>query len=270
MSELKVEIVEIAEINNHPNADRLDLATIKGWQCVAQKGVYKQGDKAIYFPIDSVLPIEIETKIFGPNSKVKLSKSRVKTIKLRGAISQGLITPLHLFDIPEDTAIGTDLTKKFKITKYEPPKRGGGNVCGGGVRATKKQTNPHFRKYTSIENFKNYNKVFTPEDDVIVTEKIHGTNFRAGYVKGYSLWYKIKSFFGFGGANEFVFGSHNVQLQQKMLVKTYYDKNVYAEAVKKYDLKNKIPKNMVIYGEIYGDGIQKNYKSENTNLLCLI
>src|SRR5574337_1686034 len=91
MSTLKVESVKIEQIHAHPNADRLEIAQIKGWQCIVQKDRYKAGDLAVYIPIDSVLPETVESKLFPPDSKVKLSGSRVKTIKLRGIISQGML-----------------------------------------------------------------------------------------------------------------------------------------------------------------------------------
>lgn len=257
MSTFKVEIVKIDEVTNHPNADRLDLLKIKDWQCVSSKGQFKAGDLAVYFPIDSILPVQVETLIFGIDSKVKLNNSRVRTIKLRGAISQGMaVLPSALGLNPK---LGTDVTSDLGIIKYEPPVKLSSN--SNQQSTSIKKTNPNFRKYTGIENAKNYPNVFAEGEQVVVTEKIHGTNFRAGYVPFYAntLWKKIKKFLGFAPAYEFVFGSHNVQLQDKLLYTGYYDKNVYAEAVKKYNLEKILPKGFVIYGEIYGDGIQGGY-----------
>jgi RNA ligase (TIGR02306 family) len=257
MSECKSEIVLIDKIDAHPNADRLELATVKGWQCVVQKGAFKAGDKCLYIPIDSILPHSVDEKVFGPDSKVKLSNSRVRTIKLRGAISQGLVVDPRTLGVV-NRKVGTDVTAELGITKYEPPVPGQPNK----ERAvSRKQVNPHFHKYTSIENFKNYPHVFDEEEIVVVTEKIHGTNFRCGWVPtvANTFWKKIKKFFGMLDPWEFVYGSHNVQLQDRMLAKTYYGENVYAKCVKQYDLKRKIQKGEVIYGEIYGSGIQKGY-----------
>lgn len=257
-----VEIVEIADVLEHPNADRLEIAVIKGWQCVIAKSSFKKGDKAVYFPIDSVLPPDVEVKLFPPESKVKLSNSRIRTIKLRGAISQGLLARPELFDLHTQD-VGTNVAVYLNIQKYEPSIKAQSSLMGGSKGVAKKAENPYFQKYTKIQNFKNYNSVFTERDLVIVTEKIHGTNFRAGWVPKTTLLAKIRKFLRLGTSYEFVFGSHNIQLQQKASgFKTFYDANVYAEAVKKYDLKNRIPKSMVIYGEIYGSGIQKNYTYE--------
>ena len=259
MGILKVEVVEIKDIQPHPNADRLEIALVKGWNCVVRKGEYKIGDKAIYFPIDSILPPKIECAIFGPNSKVKLHKSRVKTIKLRGAVSQGLLVDLPTLGIASDCVLGVDLTDRFGVKKYEPvvPNR---NLTGG-FKVRKHKNNEHFKKYTEIENIKNYPEIFQDSETVIITEKIHGTNFRCGWVPAVRRWDKFKSYIMGNKGYQFVFGSHNVQLQgQETQCKDFYEKNVYTKIVKQYDLKNKIGYNEIVYGEIYGDGIQKNYK----------
>ncbi|MFA5021377.1 MAG: RNA ligase family protein, partial [Patescibacteria group bacterium] len=101
---------------------------------------------------------------------------------------------------------------------------------------------------------------------VSITEKIHGTNFRCGWVPSVAdtWWKKVKKFFGRLESHEFVYGSHNVQLTNKFIrTNGYYEKlgvgNVYAKIVKQYQLQDKLKKGEVLYGEIYGDGIQKNY-----------
>lgn len=260
MSSLIVEISEIVDVQDHPNADRLELATVRGWQCVVQKGAFRKGDRCLYIPIDSVLPPEVEATIFPSDSKVKLSKSRVKTIKLRGAISQGLVVPLELFPSIATLSVGTDVKDLLGISKYQPPVSSSPqSKC---LQKSKKQCNPHFREYTDLENIKNYPNVFTEEDIVAITEKIHGTNFRAGWVPSEptTLWKKILKFFGLLPRYEFVYGSHYVQLQDKPKNHTgYYDTNVYLEAVEKYNLRDIIPLGYVVYGEVYGDGIQKGY-----------
>lgn len=262
MSTFKVEVVKVTSVENHPNADRLDLISINDWKCVTAKGNFKAGDEAIYFPIDSILPSQVESRIFGPDSKVKLTNSRVKTIKLRGAISQGLaVTPQTFMDAfhPTEFTLGSDVTKLLGVTKFEPPVR---NVPGVGS-STHKQSNPHFRKYTGIENAKNYPKVFQDGEEVVVTEKVHGTNFRAGYVPFYAntILKRIMKFLRLAPQYEFVYGSHNVQLQNRFH-RGYYGKtvgNVYAEAVIKYNLREVLKPGEVVYGEVYGDGIQKGY-----------
>ncbi len=258
MSSFRVEAVSINDIQIHPNAERLELAVVKGWNCVVQKGRYKPGDLCIYIPIDSVLPADVECKLFPPDSKVKLNGSRVRTIKLRGAISQGLIVDPQALGISKVKA-GDDYAAKLGIIKYEPPVSL--SPQSNAQPASKKQCNPNFRKYTSLENAKNYPEVFQAGEQVCVTEKIHGTNFRAGYVPFHAdtLWKKLKVLLRVAPKYEFVYGSHNVQLQSKFLWKGFYDKNVYAEAVQGYRLPEILKPGEVLYGEVYGDGVQKGY-----------
>lgn len=258
MSTFRVEAVEIGAVGPHPNADRLELAAIKGRSCVVQKGRYRAGDLAIYIPIDSILPPNLEAMLFPLESKVRLHNSRVRTIKLRGAISQGMIVDPLTLSLSHVEA-GMDVTEELGIKKYEPPVHLSSQ--SGSAQASKKQCNPNFRKYTGIENAKNYPEVFAAGEEVSVTEKIHGTNFRAGWVPFYAdtLWKRLKQFLRLAPSHEFVFGSHNVQLQSRLLHKGFYNTNVYAEAVAKYALRWYLNPGEVVYGEVYGDGIQKGY-----------
>ncbi len=262
MSELKVEVVEIDDVIPHTNADRLELAKIKGWYCVIGKGQFKKGDRGIYFPIDSVLPKDLELMLFPEGSKIKLRKSRIRTEKIRGAISQGLV--IHPSQIGKDyVKVGQDLTQELGVTKYEPEEESIPNQ----MRPTsKRKMNPHFKEYTDLQNAKNYPDMFKEWENVVVTEKIHGTNFRAGWVPyhPYGFWEKLKfNILQWLAPNripkyEFVYGSRRVQLQKKDYA-GFYDENVYAKMVRLYNLEERIPHGYVVYGEIYGDEIQKGY-----------
>jgi hypothetical protein len=116
--------------------------------------------------------------------------------------------------------------------------------------------------------------MFTEEDEVEITRKIHGTNARYGIVKKIrlSFWDNVKDFFGFGNKwnwYEFVVGSHNVEKGSDS--NGFYDTNVWYDIEKKYDIKSKLWKyaqlsepdligdGITLYGEIYGAGIQKGY-----------
>lgn len=271
-SELFVEICKIEKLDNHPNADRLEIATVKGWQCIVQKDIYSIGDKVIYFPIDSILPPNVEEKIFGPDSKVKLTKSRVKTIKLRGIISQGLVVPITVFEIDNSTPTGTNVKEMLGITKYEI-KQKVPNIMSGKTTG-KRSENINFSKYTSINHLKNF-PTFLDNKEVCVREKIHGTNFRASILKRtpHTLFQKIKDWLERkilfqDNEYEFCYGSHNVQLKKADKKGGFYPKNVYWEMVEKYSIENLIKNikkkypdwnNIILYGEVYGDGIQKNY-----------
>jgi RNA ligase (TIGR02306 family) len=268
MAELKTEVVKIDSIENHPNADRMELAMIGGYQVCVQYGAFVAGDLAIYIPVDSILNEELESLIFGPDSKVKLHKHRVRAIKLRGAVSQGMLIPRELaaqypgcstMDYAGLIKVGMDVTKALGITKYQPPVR---HIAQGlsGKNAPKRHHHPDFKKYTSINQFRKYWDAFEDIEAVYVTEKLHGTNFRCGWVpfRPRTFWQKVKNIFGLNKSWEFVYGSHNVQLMDGKGKEAFAD-NVYKRIVETHGLYNKIDYGEIWYGEIVGPGIQKNY-----------
>ena len=188
MSKLIVEVCKIEAIKKHPNADRLSIAVVKGWNCIVGLDQYRVRELVIYCPPDSVIPNSIIEEY---NLEFLKKNGRVGTIKLRKCISQGLI-----LSIPEGKSWreGKEVAKELGITKYEVPIPKFQQFRS--KYPTKKKKNPLFDKYTNIENIKNYNKVFKDGDLVVITEKIHGTNFRAGHLQRYknNLWGKIKAF----------------------------------------------------------------------------
>lgn len=114
---------KVLDIRPIEGADAIELAIIGGWQCVVKKGEFKIGDLGVYFEIDSLLPIEPRYEFLRKSSYKQLVDGtegfRLRTVKLRGALSQGLLLPLKEFPgIPEDTY---DLTTFLKVLKYEPP-----------------------------------------------------------------------------------------------------------------------------------------------------
>ncbi|KKK88690.1 hypothetical protein LCGC14_2740580, partial [marine sediment metagenome] len=109
MSNLKVEVVPIKLIP-HENSDNLSIVHVKGWQVVVRTDDFEGIELGAYIPIDSILPQTDEWEF------LKQHKYRVKTIKLRGMISQGLLIPAL-----EKWVEGLDVTEELKIQKYEPP-----------------------------------------------------------------------------------------------------------------------------------------------------
>lgn len=119
-------VVAIDDVIPHPNADKLELAIIGGWQVCIKLGEFKKGDLALYCEIDSLLPTSVPEFAFledrneGLKSFGEQTYARIKTIKLRKELSQGLLTP-----IPKQvTAVancvdGDDLTQALGVLKYE-------------------------------------------------------------------------------------------------------------------------------------------------------
>ena len=118
-------------------ADRIELAHVLGWQCVANKGQFQPGDLAVYFEIDSFLPIRGEFEFLRASSYKKTDVMgegfRLRTLKFRGQISQGLVLPLSAFpEIPQDAEVGMPVADLLGVKKWEIEERAttGGTVKG--------------------------------------------------------------------------------------------------------------------------------------------
>lgn len=261
MSSLIVEVCEIKDIQPHPNADRLDIATVKGWNCIIQKGSYEIGDWVVFFPPDCVLPDYLIEKY---ELEFLKKGGRVGTLKLRGYISQGLVLPVDcvLLKSRGGFVVGDNVADVLGVTKYEVPEK---LDTRQGKTTTRKVQNPYFTKYTDIENVKNFDTVFEEEDMVVITEKIHGSNIRFGWLPieinfkngdwlGIlrSLWKK----YVLRQSYEFVYGSHNVQLQWDSQ-KNFYSENIYAKVISQKVEIDSLPRGYIFYGEVFGKGVQE-------------
>jgi RNA ligase (TIGR02306 family) len=112
-------IETIAEVRTHGNADRLEIATVLGWQTVIKKGDFKPGDRCVFVVIDTILPPAPWSAFLAHPSSPDLP-IRLKTARLRGEYSQGLALPLTV--LPEhmrDWQIGADVGGELGIKKYE-------------------------------------------------------------------------------------------------------------------------------------------------------
>jgi hypothetical protein len=155
------------------------------------------------------------------------------------------------------------------INKYEPPVKT--ITLSSGGRKFKYHQNPNFHIYHKFPNQKNVPDMFNEDDAVVITRKLHGTNARFGIIRKnkLSLWDRVKMFFGDKWAGfEYVAGSHNVEKGSDS--QGFYDTNVWFEIADKYNIKSKLLEHVkdayeylesgfIVYGEIYGAGIQKNY-----------
>lgn len=119
-------------------ADSIELVKVMGWQCVAKKGEFKKDDLGVYFEIDSFLPVRPEFEFLRSNSyrnsDLMGEGFKLRTMKFKGQISQGLILPLNMFkELSPDLEIGTDVTELLGVRKWEIEERAttGGNIIGG-------------------------------------------------------------------------------------------------------------------------------------------
>jgi RNA ligase (TIGR02306 family) len=262
-------ISTVNEINPIEGADNIELAVVGGWNCITKKGEQKVGDLVMIATTDAIIPFELSEKMGVTNYLRK--GGRVRTVKLRGVYSECLIIPITHIPFMENYYEGKDMMNVMEIYKYEPPVKQIQLASGKKIRY---QDNPNFHVYYKFPNLKNVPGMFTEEDLVEITRKIHGTNARYGIVKKNKLSFfdKVKKFLRLADKwieYEFVVGSHNVEKGSDS--NGFYDTNVWYEIEKKYDIKNKLWKyvrayepavigdGVTLYGEIYGAGIQKGY-----------
>lgn len=168
MSTFEVTIEKI-KVFPHPNADLLELAQVGLYRIVVGKDNWKTGDEILYIPEYSVLPENL-IEALGLEGKLAGSrKNRVKPLKLRGELSQGLVAPLTF--LPEGAIAELGKSANFAellgITKWEPevPTSMGGDVEG----------NYGLVNWIDIENLKKFPEMFEDGEEVTIDEKIHGT-----------------------------------------------------------------------------------------------
>jgi RNA ligase (TIGR02306 family) len=265
-------VAKIDEIKEIVGADKIEQALIGGWNCIIQKGEYNLGDLVVVATTDAVIPQEMSDAMEVTNYLRK--GQRVRTVKLRGVYSECLIIPLKFIPYkgkPNEYYEGRDMMKELNIFKYEPPVK---QITLGSGKKIRYQENPNFLVYYKFPNQKNVPNMFNEEDEVQITRKIHGTNARFGIVKKhkFSLWDKFKKFIRVADKwidYEYVYGSHNVEKGSDS--QGFYSTDVWREAADKYFIKSRlwnyvkllspedIGSGIVMYGEVYGSGIQKGY-----------
>lgn len=231
-------IRQIAEVLPIPNADQLELAIVDGWQAVVRKGEFKPGDIIIYCEIDSFLPIQPEYEFLRASCYRKMADGtegfRIRTMKLRGQLSQGLVLPTDGIEeyFVQGLTFGDDVTDLLGITKYEPvlTKEKSASFAGGNILASF----PGFIPKTDEERVQNLTRQLPKllESSWVVTEKLDGTSFTC-------YWYQGK----FGVC------SRNYEV----------DGGVWMEVTNQYCLdRHNYFGNIAIQGEIVGQCIQGN------------
>ena len=203
-------VYRIGEVRPHPNADKLELTYLGGYQMVVGKGQYKLGDLAVFIQPDSVVPQTEPFKFIwegyvGIDGKVPESRRRIQPKRLRGEWSEGLLMPVTEFPWHRDPVYheGSDVAAYIGVTHYIPefdrentkadskalpkrryPKTVKGwfywsiyNLFGWGRKnfaASVSFDSPWF----NVKAYKNYRNKLQDGDLVQLTEKIHGSNAR--------------------------------------------------------------------------------------------
>jgi RNA ligase (TIGR02306 family) len=268
-------VAKINEVRAIEGADNIELVIAGGWNAITKKGEFNEGALTIIATTDAVIPEKLSEKMGVTNYLRK--GNRVRTVKLRGVYSECLIIPVTYIRA-KSIVEGKDLMEELGITKYEPPVK---QIQLASGRKIKWRDNQNFHIYYKFPNLKNVAGMFTEEDEVQITRKIHGTNARYGIVKKskLTLWDRVKKFLRLADEwvdYEYIYGSHNCEKGSD--TQGFYSTDVWRTIAETYGIKERLWKQakkysaedlgsgLVLYGEIYGAGIQKNYEYGLTDI----
>ena len=231
-----VTIRRVKMITPIPDSDFLEAAHIMGWQCVVKKGEFKEGDLGVYFEVDSFLP-ELPRYEFLRASSFRDNEDngrgfRIRTMRMRGQLSQGLFLPFDSFPELAGCNEGDDVTEALQVKKWYIPEMStpGGTIIGErpfGIPAS-----DEIRLQSALELLDQLN-----DKPYYITTKLDGTSGIVYYIDG-----KIGCC------------SRNKEIRDE-------ETALYWTPVYKYGLKEKLAalgRNLVLTGEICGPGIQKN------------
>jgi RNA ligase (TIGR02306 family) len=237
-------IQKILDIQPIPDADAIEVATVNGWRVVVKKGEFNVGDLVIYCEVDSWIPTTLApflSKGQEPREYDGIKGERLRTVKLRGQLSQGMILPLSVvpggpdrFGMPTVICEGDDVSERLGIVKYDPPVP----ACLAGVSLGSFPSQVPKTDEERIQNLTNEWPVLK-EYSYEVTEKLEGSSMTVGLIN-----------------NEFVVCSRNLKLKE-------VEGNTLWMLARKYDIETRMRATMVdgtvIQGEVIGEGIQGNH-----------
>ncbi|MFJ3878997.1 RNA ligase (ATP) [Streptomyces sp. NPDC090077] len=241
MSTLRVTVEELT-VHDHPNADALELAQVGLYRAVVAKGAYRTGDLALYIPEQAVLPAPLIEELGLTGRLAGSARDRVKAVRLRGELSQGLVCrprALDGVDLHLAAKEGTDFAEALGIVKWSPPVP---TTMAGEVEAA-----PDLLPWVDIENLQRYPGIFEEGEPVVLTEKLHGTACLLTWVAGEGR--VLVSSKGVGA---------------KGLALKEEERNVYWRAVRGHGvaqaaarLAERLGASRVgVFGEVYGAGVQ--------------
>ena len=240
---------KISDLSPIEGADKIEVATIDGWKVVVAKDVnHKVGDLVVYCEVDSFLPIREEFEFLRKSSHKKMGDQegfRLKTIRLRGQLSQGLILPIHILPFGDAFHEGQDVTEVLGIIKYEPP-------VPAELAGKVKGLFPSFLRKTDEERVQNlaseYEEYRTSDHKFYVTEKLDGS----------SATFYLRN-------GEFGVCSRNLELLET-------EGNTFWKVARELNLENKMKslgKNISIQAELIGESVQGNpYKIKGQTIRC--
>jgi RNA ligase (TIGR02306 family) len=273
-----VSIQSIRKLIPIKGADFIELAMVNDWTCIVKKGEFVEGSKCVYFEIDSLLPEEPRYEFLASSKRdyFGIPKYRIKTMKMRGVISQGLALPLSTF--PELTGFEEgDISEKINVIKYDPdfytdngrPQPKAGNSEG---------RFPSFIPKTDqerIQNLPHYYEMYK-DHEWEETLKLDGSSLTCYKIETpLSRLQRFKQWFGFKqSSTHFGVCSRNLELKPSdTFSKTFdngnsiseYNQSDFWKIMIQLEVEKYLPAGFALQGELIGPKIQSNHEKVDTN-----
>lgn len=230
----------IKDVQPIEDADNIEKLEIDGWTCVAKKDQFTKGQLCVYFEIDSFLPVSPEFEFLRKTSFRKMADRegfRLKTVKFRGVLSQGLALPLSILDdiknLKENNKYkyGDDVTEELGVIKYEPP-------ISAELQGIAKGLFPSFISKTDQERVQNiWDVIKDKKESFEISIKLDGSSCTYYYHNG-----------------DFGVCSRNLEILES-------ETNTLWQIARRYQIEELLRSygnNIAIQGEIIGEGVQKN------------
>ena len=266
MSTFEVPVVRIRAIEPIPGADAIELAVVGDYRSVVRKNTFTAGSLAVYIPEAAIVPDLLLAAMGLDGMLAGKQKNRVKAMKLRGCLSQGILMPVDSGDdvgnpfisIPTEDGIGVmhivaegdNVAEVLGITKWEPPipVSMAGEVYAAGQLLTLS---------FDIENFKKYPDIFVDGEEVVFTEKLHGTFCGVGivpeaYARPEHIMNRMVVFSKGLGAQGLCF-KDNDKNENNLYIRTLRETGVFDRLLATYGYMN-TP--LFVLGEVFGKGVQ--------------
>ena len=283
MSRKLVTIQKVAATYPIKDADFIECCQILGWQCITKKDEVKVNDLVVYFEIDSFLPIEPHFEFLRKTTTFDgMEGYRLRTMKLKKTLSQGLVLPISHFPVELKSQLSTkqegdDITEILKVIKYDNevqlfdqrPGLKAGRPRGSFPSYIPKTDQPRIQGLTHLWH------TLPADSQFEETLKLDGSSMTC-YKTAYTptLWDKIKSFFGYKLMN-YHFGvcSRNLELApdanntitfDNQGKSSEYSQSNFWTAAKKYSIESKLPIGYAVQGELIGPKIQANHEKVST------
>jgi RNA ligase (TIGR02306 family) len=263
-----VTVRKITSINPIEGADRIEEVGVDGWSVVCQKGIHSVGDTVLYFELDSFLP-ESDKRFesfmkFGTRTFDGVVGHRIKTVRLKGVYSQGIIMPLSEFpEVSGYISEDADFSDILGIVKWEAPAERGD---GMGYQGDKKGEFPWFLRKSDQERIQNlYGKLVRTHVDkeFVGTLKMDGSSITVGYVMGER--YDNKEFFYCSRNQELKIPDFGKEDFNRYTEGKFYQGAANSDLfLKAFMLHELFGGYYAIQGELVGAGVQGNFEKFDT------